>query len=338
MPLAELIERAEATDTHAALRWLQPFTDDTAVFFMQARDQANGSHAEHANGFYVAIDPWSGQVLERFDVGGAPGFLPKVMPFVYELHKTLYLGEFGIWLLSIIALLWTFDCFGGFLITLPFAMARFWSRWKPAWWVQWRRGSYRVQFDLHRASGLWFWLILFVLAWSSVFLEPKTGVYQPVMNTLFGGQHPPTPASTAPIRTGAPTMDWRTAEAYGHQLLSDRARQNGYSAGTSQALSYVPPMHAYWYRAHTDRFFPNDKLEAVFFDADDGSVLKIDSLDSGNLDDWLTGWFVALHMINDPVDYLAYRVFLCFVGLILMLLSYTGVYIWWKKRRGRIAI
>ena len=47
-------------------------------------------------------------------------------------------------------------------------------------------------------------------------------------------------------------------------------------------------------------------------------------------------WLLALHMVNDPVDYLPYRIFVVFVGLIITALSVTGVYIWWKKRKARI--
>ena len=46
--------------------------------------------------------------------------------------------------------------------------------------------SYRVNFDLHRAGGLWLWPLLFVFAWSSVELEPKTGAYDFVMEALLG--------------------------------------------------------------------------------------------------------------------------------------------------------
>ena len=36
------------------------------------------------------------------------------------------------------------------------------------------------------------------------------------------------------------------------------------------------------------------------------------------------------------VDYLAYRIFVVVVGLVIVMLSVTGVYVWWKKRKARI--
>lgn len=32
----------------------------------------------------------------------------------------------------------------------------------------WEAGGYKLNFDLHRAGGLWLWAMLFILAWSSV--------------------------------------------------------------------------------------------------------------------------------------------------------------------------
>jgi hypothetical protein len=38
----------------------------------------------------------------------------------------------------------------------------------------------------------------------------------------------------------------------------------------------------------------------------------------------------------DLRDFLPYRVFICALGLLLVMLSVTGVYIWRKKRKGRL--
>ena len=42
-------------------------------------------------------------------------------------------------------------------------------------------------------------------------------------------------------------------------------------------------------------------------------------------------------MVNDPVDYLPYRIFVVRrAASSSPMLSVTGVYIWWKKRKARI--
>lgn len=61
----------------------------------------------------------------------------------------------------------------------------FWQRWQPAWKIKFSAGATRINFDIHRAFGLWAWGMLFILAWSSVAFNLEE-VYNPVMNTLFG--------------------------------------------------------------------------------------------------------------------------------------------------------
>jgi len=43
-------------------------------------------------------------------------------------------------------------------------------------------------------------------------------------------------------------------------------------------------------------------------------------------------------MARDPLDYFAYRVFIVAMGLVVAMLSITGVYVWWKKRVARKSV
>ena len=49
----------------------------------------------------------------------------------------------------------------------------------------------------------------------------------------------------------------------------------------------------------------------------------------------MTTWLIELHMAN--LFGLPYRIFVCVLGLVIVMLSVTGVYIWWKKRRRALA-
>ena len=65
--------------------------------------------------------------------------------FIYDGHYKLALGEFGMWLFGIVAVIWTLDCFVGFYLTLParrkisqldrndLKYRTFRSRWAVAW-------------------------------------------------------------------------------------------------------------------------------------------------------------------------------------------------------------
>ena len=125
--------------------------------------------------------------------------------FLYVLHYSLHVPEmwsidhWGQWLLGVIALIWTIDCFIGFYLTLPARRAAranraavverqlskgFWARWKPAWQIKTSGSAYRINFDIHRAFGLWFWLLLFILAFTAFSLNLYREVFYPLMSTV----------------------------------------------------------------------------------------------------------------------------------------------------------
>src|SRR5208283_5723080 len=186
LDLAALAERAEALMPNATAAYFFRLRDDQAIVRMEARDDPETGKPYPEDPGVIVLDPWTGKELGRSPYSGyTQGFLANVMPFVNDLHTALALGGAGVWILAVLALLWTIDCFVGFYLTLPLTLEKFWTRWKPAWLVKWRGGLYRVNFDLHRAGGLWFWAMLFVFAWSSVCLVDNLGVYEKVTAALF---------------------------------------------------------------------------------------------------------------------------------------------------------
>jgi uncharacterized iron-regulated membrane protein len=71
----------------------------------------------------------------------------------------------------------------------------------------------------------------------------------------------------------------------------------------------------------------------VLFDADTGEM-RLLLLPTGQYaGNTVTSWLYALHEAN--VFGMSYRIFVCVLGLMITMLSVTGVYIWWKKRRAR---
>ncbi|MDP2247948.1 MAG: PepSY-associated TM helix domain-containing protein, partial [Nitrosomonadales bacterium] len=163
----------------------------------------------------VFIDPVSGEELgKRFWGAPWPITSENLISFLYVLHYSLHIPEmwgidrWGVWLLGIIAVIWTLDCFVGFYLTLPSRKRQaeskrsmlaeemdmqetvvangktWWQRWQPAWLVRWRGGNYKVNFDLHRAGGLWTWGLLFILAFTAFSLNLYREVFFPVMSTI----------------------------------------------------------------------------------------------------------------------------------------------------------
>jgi uncharacterized iron-regulated membrane protein len=336
LDLATLVEKAESVDPALGVAYFARYRDDQVMLRCTTK-----AGAKQDIGFmYLVVDPYTGKELGRllwcgYDVNG--GFVANIMPFIFDVHMTLKLGSVGTWVLCIVALIWSVDCFIGFYLTLPVSRRSFFSRWKPAWLVKVRGGSFRLNFDLHRAGGLWFWVPLFTFAWSSVCLIDSTGIYESVMGTLF---HSPSPIETIekyfPDRpVEHPKLGWRAAQSAGEKLMAEEAGAKGFKVVRPVSLNYFTGSGLYNYIAETDRRFPNDQRVTIFFDAQTGALHGIMSSRDEHLGGTITNWLRALHMVQDPVAYLPYRILVAATGLVTVMLSITGVYIWWKKRRAR---
>jgi len=289
----------------------------------------------------VFIDPYTGRILgQRLwgDIGqGAINF----MPFVYRLHYTLLADQTGRYLLGIAALIWVLDTFVGFYLTLPIRRASaqssngpsWWSRWKPSWLVRWTGGETKLTFDLHRAGALWIWPLLFVFAWSGVMFNLKE-VYDPVMR-MFGAEKLTDGLATLARPRYEPQLDFAAAAARGRELVASEAAQRGLTIEPGlTALSYRPAVGAYVYYFSTDRdFTERGGRSLVVFDGDNGELRKTLLPQGANGANTFTEWMIALHM--GRVWGMPYRVAVTAIGLIVTVLSVTGVLIWMRKRQAR---
>ena len=260
------------------------------------------------------------------------GFAANIMPFVYDLHMSLALGAAGAWFLGLIALVWTLDCFTGFYLTLPVALSGFWRRWKPSWLVKWPAGFFRLNFDLHRAGGLWFWPLLFVFAWSSVMLEMHS-TYEFVTRSLF--DYRSEMENPTLHRNKSPRLDWRAAQTIGERLMDEQAARRGFTVARPYGLGYIKEFGVYAYAVQGSRDVRERGWNtSLWLDGDTGALRSLDLPTGEHSGNTISNWLWALHY-GDVFGWLAYRVFVCIFGLVIALLSITGVYIWWRKRQAR---
>ena len=288
---------------------------------------------------YLHLDPIDGHELGRVSWHGLPRRKNDIMPFVYGLHMYLAMSGIGDWILGAVALTWTIDCFVGFYLTLPAGGERsrksFFARWKLSWLVKLKSSFYRVNFDLHRAAGLWLWAILLIYAWSSV-LFTLPNFYTRATQLVLDFDTPVWAQEGTPKSDARAPMEWEAARATGERLMIEAARRHGFAIERPLALYHLRDKGLYEYRVRSSRDI-GDKAGAtsILFDSRSGE-LKTLSLPTGQRSGaTLTTWLVELHMAN--LFGLPYRIFVCAMGLVIAMLSVTGVYIWWKKRAARLA-
>src|SRR3546814_16673974 len=66
----------------------------------------------------------------------------------------------------------------------PFKGRNWWRRWMPSWRVRWGAGGYKLNFDLHRAAGLWVWGVILIIAFTSFSLNLYREVFFPAMSLV----------------------------------------------------------------------------------------------------------------------------------------------------------
>ena len=313
----------------------------------------------HAAGYNeVFLDPATGTELGRREWGAAwPVDRENFVSFLYRLHYSLHVPEFwgidhwGEWLLGSVAVIWTVDCLVGFYLTLPArhapnparpaavqrALKRgWWTRWKPAWKIKMSGSRYRITFDIHRAFGLWVWLLLFVLAFTAFSLNLYREVFYPLMSLVSD-------VTPDPFAVRTPADDHQPIEpAIGYAEIIDRARVEAVGRGWTEpagGVFYAPPYGIYGVRF----FHPGDDHGAagvgpamLFYDGRDGRLLGDRQPWKGTLADLFVQAQFPLH--SGRILGLPGRILISLMGLIVATLSVTGVVIWYRKRRARSAI
>jgi len=350
----ELRELALALEPHARITGinLQPepgVVYSTRFAYEALTDPATGKPYELR---HAALNPYTGAALtvEALEPAedGAMRFWPltrkNILPFIYALHYSLALDEFGVWLFGIAATIWTVDCFIGFYLTLPRQRKKapataqnpqplFWRRWQLAWKIKWPSSPLRLNFDLHRASGLWTWLMLLMFAWSSVMFNMNEWVYRPLMTPFFeltDFKNLPSPDLPKPKLN--PAIDFNSAYPIGQQLMAEQARQKGFRIITERGFNYIDSKGLYVYSVKSDRdISDNGGSTHVYFNADTGKFVTLFLPSGEKTGDTVTGWLASLHMAS--IWGLPYRILVCAMGLVVAMLSITGVYLWLKKRQ-----
>jgi uncharacterized iron-regulated membrane protein len=287
----------------------------------------------------IYINPYDGVIQGMRDTDRLHWGRKYILPFVFQLHCALALpSPWGQGLMGIVAVLWTLDCFIGAWLTLPMGRRitsiAWWRHWRTSWCIKRGAGAYRRNLDLHRSSGLWLWAILFIFAWSSVMFNLRPVVWQPVMALAFKFDDNWRNVPDRPIHTTAPAMNWHAALDACRSAMNAFAAQHRLHLDFEETLSYDPNQHTYTYMVHSSADLRHDiGNTALLIDADTGDILAHYLPTGAAPGDTVGNWLGALHMGH--VFGLPYRVFISVLGMTVVMLAVTGIYIWWKKRRSQ---
>ncbi|BCA56549.1 conserved membrane protein of unknown function [Nitrospira sp. KM1] len=337
IPYLELAARIEAADQRVRVTNipLQTESGHSLLFGVQPRVDSQTEKLYKVGYNQVFLDPVTGKELGRREWGAVAVDREHLMAFLYRLHYTLHIPNFagqnrwGQWFMGGVAIIWLLDCFVALAISFPD-----WQRWRRSFVV--RHGSrYQLNFDFHRAGGLWTWGILLILAVSAVYLNLAREIVRPAVAAVTTvTPNPFDLRKQRPLNQPIePTIDYGTVITKAER----EAKQKGWREPIG-GVSYNARYGIYqvrFFQPENDHGSGGFGVRRLYFDGSDGAYLGEHIPGSGTAGDIFLQLQFPLH--SGRIAGIPGRIFISLMGLVVAGLSVTGVVIW-LKRHGRLAI
>jgi len=339
--LLDAARRAEPRAIFSTLDLAEPDNPaTTAIFGPVARTDPRTGQPYELGYDTLVIHPYTGSVITRYQSSLWPITRRNLMDVIYVLHTSIAMPTVGgLFILGVMALIWTIDSFVGLYLTFPIKQAHtifgaiWFRRWRPAWSIRMPTNRHKFNFDLHRAMSLWMWVFLLLFAWSSV-LMGLGQVYTPIMSLAFDMRSRMVEVSPLAQPIEEPSIGRREALMLARRAADGELGRRGGKIGRERSLEYDPATGMYSYRFSSSGDIQegssrlwlkgtDGRIFAIYLPAEDASGVQAT--------EWLFGYHMAT-IFGWPM-----RVFVCAMGLIVTILSVTGIVIWTKKRAARVA-
>lgn len=278
----------------------------------------------------IALNPYTGEIQAK-RLWGAFSIAPEnLMPFIYKLHYSLHLPEIsglstGVLLMGIIGVVWMLDCIVALSISFPSR-----AQWRKSFTFRWRSSNHKITFDLHRSGGVWVWLLLLIMAITSISMNLEREVVRPAVG-LFSTLTP----SPFELKKPSPFSEPVLSRAAIVDLAQEQARQQQITAPLG-GMFYSPMMDIYGVgffapgMGHGDIGLGNPWF---YFDGKTGAYLGGKIPGQGTAGDIFMQMQFPLH--SGRIIGITGRIIVTILGLVIAMLSVTGIIIWARKRKSR---
>lgn len=331
-----LAEQMEAANPQMWVTYLPLAAEpgQTLLLFVEPRLDPTTGEAFELGYNQVALDPMTGEVQGQRLWGETGLSRENLLPFLYKLHYSLHLPEgwgieLGIWFMGIVGMVWMFDNFIALWIAFPSVGA-----WRKSFAFRWRQGGYKLNFDLHRAGGVWIWGLLLIMAVTSVSMNLEFQVMRPLVSAF--STLTPSPFETRTAAPPAQPIEPRIERARAVEIAQAEADRRGWTVPAG-GIFYSPPYGLYGVgffspgHDHGEGGLGNPWL---YIDGVDGALVGAEVPGAGSFGDIFMQAQFPLH--SGRILGLPGRILISVMGLIVAMLSVTGIVIWAKKRRARL--
>lgn len=312
----------------ARVEWAYPDVAWSSVTLPSRNDEATSvfvrstQHRRRARGEAdslpfntVFVDQYTNTILGTRSSTRTTWSRASFIPWVLQLHYSLLLKRPGVLLMGACAAIWLATNLIGLALAWPGAWRRL-ASWVPVLSVRLRNGAYKVNYDTHRALGLWSLPVLTVLAVTSVYLSFPAET-RAVVNAVAPMTRPPEALPrtipTAPIGVS-------DALARAHAVLPNarlnsvfRDLANGRYSIRLQLPDDVAPY--------------GDNQVYVAFDS--GAVIAHRLAANATAGDRVMTWLFPLHT-GAAFGWFG-RVLIAVAGVCIVAISATGFYVWYFK-------
>jgi len=331
----ELAARVEQGDPRVRVTFMPLTVEPGHAFTVFVSPRVNPATGELYEPGYnqVALDPVTGEVQARREWGKVSLSRENLLPFLYKLHFSMHIPdgwgiELGIWLMGLVGIVWLFDT----LIALSIAFPKR-EQWKRSFAFRWRAGGHKLTFDLHRSGAMWVYLLVLMLAVTSVAMNLREQVVRPVVS-WFSELTPSPFATRSPAPPNQPIEPAVAPERIVQAALAQAAKR-GITAPAGGL--FLSPGFGLWgvgfYEpgfSHGDGGLGNPWL---YFDSRTGEPAGADIPGTGSAGDLFMQSMFPLH--SGRILGVTGRALMSAMGVLIAMLSVTGVLIWWRKHIAR---
>lgn len=260
--------------------------------------------------FYTLLDPYTGALLAQ-----PQGLTHYFTDWLLELHYTLLLGDPGLAITSVFSVLLCLLGITGLVLYRKF--------WKRFFTLRWNARLIVYFSDLHKMTGVIAAPILLIVGFTGAWWNITHFAHE-LREHASGEEHY--------AMAGRLYSDELSLQA----LHDDTTlRVKGFQA-TYITMPWEPGVNiTFWGDVHSGNPLLSQYASHVTYDAQRGEFIQASDIRSAGLGTKVVDSYRRLHFGNFAG--LASRVLWCAVGLSPLLLSITGIYIWYRRREKRRA-